>query len=138
MRPRCTTRPSSITATLSPSAGHHEVLLDEQDRGLLRLQLAEGADQVLDDRRRQALARLVDEDQRPRLADGARHRQHLLLPARELARRVQPELLQRREEAEDPVQPRRSSSPSWRALRAASTMFSFTVRSVKMPMLSGT
>ena len=31
-----------------------------------------------------------------------------------------------------------SSSPAWRARRAASTMFSLTVRSVKMPMLSGT
>ena len=32
----------------------------------------------------------------------------------------------------------RSSSSAWRALRAASSMFSCTVRSVKMPMLSGT
>ena len=74
---------------------------------LLRLQLAEGVDQVVDDRRRQALARLVDQQQLARLDDGARDRQHLLLPARQLAGRVEPELLQRREQAEDPVQPRR-------------------------------
>jgi hypothetical protein len=85
--------------------GHHEVLLHQQDGGLLALQFAKASMRLLDDRRRQALAGLVDQDQRTRLDDGAGHGQHLLLPAAELAGRVEPELLQRREQAEDPVQP---------------------------------
>src|ERR1019366_7209635 len=43
----------------------------------------------------------------PRLDHGAADREHLLLPARELAGRVEPELLQRRKEAEQPLEPRR-------------------------------
>jgi hypothetical protein len=42
-----------------------------------------------------------------RLDDRARNRQHLLLPARQLAGRVVPELLHRGEQREDPVQPLR-------------------------------
>src|SRR6185295_3440789 len=83
---------------------HVEVLLHQQDRGALALQLVERGDQVADDRWRQAFARFVDQQQRARLDDGARHRQHLLLAAAQLAGRVEPELLQRREQAEDPLE----------------------------------
>ena len=138
--PRCTTRPSSITATVSPSArGHAEVLLDQQDRGVAcAFSSRKRRDQVVDDRRRQALARLVDQQQRARLDDGARDRQHLLLPARQLAGRVAART------SSAPGRSRRSSpaarveSSARRAARAASSRFSRTVRSAKMPMLSGT
>ena len=47
---------------------HHEVLFDQQDRGILALQLAKGRRSgSADDRRRQALARLVDQQQFARL-----------------------------------------------------------------------
>src|SRR6187431_2039373 len=55
--------------------GHGEVLLDQQHRGRGRLQLAQGGDQVLHDRRRQALARLVDQEKAARLDHGAGDRQ---------------------------------------------------------------
>ena len=115
-------------------AGEGEVLLDHQQGGLAVLQLAEGVDHVGDDRRRQALGRLVDQQQAARLDDGAGHRQHLLLAAREMAGRQAPEALQRLEAGEDPVEPLWSGGPA----RAASTRFSCTVRSAKIAMLSGT
>ena len=68
-------------------AGEGEVLLDHQQGRLAVLQLAEGVDHVGDDGRRQPLGRLVDQQQPARLDDGARHRQHLLLAARQKARR---------------------------------------------------
>ena len=46
---------------------------------------------------------LVDQDQRTRLDDGAGHSQHLLLPARQLARRVEPKLFECREQTEDQI-----------------------------------
>ena len=64
--------------------------------------------------------------------------EHLLLPARQLAGRMVPELLQRREEAEQPFEPGAVDLLGVRAPRAASSMFSRTVRSAKMPMFSGT
>src|SRR5512133_2822911 len=81
-----------------------EVLLHQQDGGVGLLEFAEGRDHVLDDGRRETLARLVDQQQLARLDDGARHRQHLLLPAREQSRRMLPELLDRRKQAENPVE----------------------------------
>src|ERR1019366_9719060 len=71
-----------------PAAVHHrdavselackiEVLLHEQDGGVGPFEFTEGPDHVLDDGRRQTLARFVDEQQLPGLDDGARPRQHL-------------------------------------------------------------
>ena len=90
---------------------HHEVLLDQQDgraagafssrSASIRLLMIAGASPLLGSSISSSCARLDDR---------ARHRQHLLLPARQLAGRVLPELLQRREQAEDPVEPRASSS----------------------------
>jgi hypothetical protein len=80
-------RPSSITATVSPTARRHlEVLLHQQHGGALRLELPQRGHEVAHDGRREALAGLVDEDERTRLDDGARHGKHLLLAAAELAR----------------------------------------------------
>ena len=126
---------------VSPSAlAMREVLLDQQDRGL-RCASARA-------RRRSGSATIAGA--RPllgssissscaRLDHRARDRQHLLLAARELAGRIEPELLQRREEAEEPLEPRRvelvdACAP--RARRAACSRC--TVRSAKMPMFSGT
>jgi hypothetical protein len=64
--------------------GHREVLLDEEDRRRGRLQLAQGGDQVLHDRRREPLARLVDQEQAPRLDHRPGDREHLLLPPESL------------------------------------------------------
>jgi hypothetical protein len=72
----------------------------------LAFSCAKAANHVVDDRRRQALAGLVDDQQLARLDDRARHRQHLLLPAGQLAGRVVPELFHGGEQREDPLQPR--------------------------------
>src|ERR1039457_5359118 len=98
-----------------PAAVHHrdavpdlareiEILLHEQDGGVGSFELPDGSDHVLDDGRRQALARFVDEQQFPWFDDGAGHREHLLLPARQQPRGVLPEALQRRELAEDQLE----------------------------------
>src|SRR6478609_7526490 len=84
-----------------------EVLLDKQHRRLGALEVAQRGDQVEDDGGRQSLARLVDEQEAARLDHRARDREHLLLPARELPGGMEPELLQRREQAEQPVESRR-------------------------------
>ncbi len=61
-RPRWTTRPSSITATLSPSACATAKFCSTSRIVVARaLELAQRRDQVLHDRRREALARLVDQ-----------------------------------------------------------------------------
>ena len=87
-----------------------------------------------DDRRREALGRLVDQQQPARLDDRAGDRQHLLLAARQRAGARQPELLQRRKEAENPVQPRVVERP---LARAEHQVFP-TVRSENTAIVSGT
>ena len=122
MLSRCTMRPSSITTAMSPSASAKRKFCSTSRMVVSsRLQLLEGADHVVDDGRRDALGRLVDQDQPARLDDGAGDRQHLLLPARQHAGGMRPEPLERREEA------RRSSrarAASGGPPCAASTMFS--------------
>src|SRR5215218_5078235 len=83
-------------------ARHLEVLLDEEHRRLGALQVAQRGDQVEDDGRRETFAGLVDEEQAARLDHRAGDREHLLLTARELAGWIEPELLERREQAEQP------------------------------------
>ncbi len=95
-----------------------EVLLHHQDGGVGALQFAERLDHVGDDRGRESLGRLVDQQQLARLDDGARDRQHLLLPAGEVAG----ERSSRRSSA--PGRGRRSTPGAWpparpRAPRAA-------------------
>ena len=138
--PRWTTRPSSITATRSPSArATCEVLLDQQHRRLGALQLAQRGDQV--ERRSPAPGPC---SARRSAAGGAARPSRARSPASASAR----------PRACRPGRARTSSAPgrgrtatrgarvsSWsrrRAERAASSMFSATVRSAKMPMFSGT
>src|SRR5690606_39277364 len=81
-------------------AGEEEVLLHEQDSGLLR-DLAEGSDHAADDGRRQPFGRLVNEDEISWLDDGTGNRQHLFLSARKCIGLLGPEVLERRKERED-------------------------------------
>src|SRR5260370_4633829 len=60
-----------------------EILLDEEDREALRLQATDGGADLLDDHRRQALRRLVQQQQARARAEDARDGKQLLLAARE-------------------------------------------------------
>src|SRR5579872_4473497 len=82
-----------------------EILLDQQYGDAGALNLLQAIDQRPDDRRRETLGRLVDEQKPPRLDDGARDREHLLLTAGERAGARQPEFLQSRKKTENPLQP---------------------------------
>jgi hypothetical protein len=99
---------AAIAATISGEVGHRagvndaavvhhahevaefardaEILLDEQDRHAAALDFLEAFDQPDDDRRREALRRLVDQEQPARFDESARDRDHLFLSARERAR----------------------------------------------------
>src|SRR6516162_4575092 len=71
--------------TVGQSRGEAEILLDEQDREALALELGNGAADLLDDDWRETFRRFV-EHQEPRAgAQDPRDRQHLLLAAAELA-----------------------------------------------------
>ena len=107
MAPAWTMRPSSMTSTPSPrTRGGVEILLHEQDRFARLLQRLERLDHVAHDHRREALRRLVDEEQAARLRDRAGDGEHLLLAAGQMAGRQAPEPLQGRKQREDPVEPR--------------------------------
>ena len=77
---------------------HAEVLLDQQDREPFLLELLERLDQVLDDRRREPLGRLVHDQERRVREQRARDREHLLLAAGELRAAVSLALAEAREE----------------------------------------
>ncbi len=84
--------------------GEAEVLLHQDDGEPLLLQLGDGAADLLDDDRGEALGRLVEQQQmRPRAQD-AGDRQHLLLAAGELGALASQPLLHVREEREDALQ----------------------------------
>src|SRR4029077_9589865 len=75
-----------------------EVLLDQEDRHPLAVvQLAQDADQLLDDRRLDAFGRLVEEDQLRLAGEAARDGQQLLLAT---AQRAAPAIEQRRQARE--------------------------------------
>src|SRR5262249_42256867 len=61
-----------------------QILLHEENRESLGLQLADGRPDLLDDDRRQSLGGLVEEQQARPGAEDAADRQHLLLAPREL------------------------------------------------------
>src|SRR5688572_2685024 len=61
-----------------------EILLDQQDREALALQARDGAADLLHDHRREALGRLVEQQQARAGAQDARDGQHLLLAAGQL------------------------------------------------------
>src|SRR3954467_2516075 len=83
-----------------------KVLFHHQDRGVSLLEIAKRRDEILDDGRREALGRLVDQDQLARLHHRAGDGEHLLLAARQQSRRQMPEFLQRFEVTEDPIEAR--------------------------------
>ena len=88
--------------------------------------LARSRAQLLDDDRRQALQRLVEQEQRRVGHQRARDRQHLLLAAGELVALVAPPLVRGAGTA------RRSRSRSQRPGRAATVRFSSTVSDGKI------
>src|SRR5271165_93779 len=70
---------------IGQSRGEAEVLLDQEDGEAVALELGDGAADLLDDDRRQALGRLVEHEKARAGAQDPGDRQHLLLSARELA-----------------------------------------------------
>ena len=74
---------------LGDAADDGEVLLDEQHRALLADALERRRD-LGHEQRREALRRLVDEQDPVLVQERARDREHLLLAARERARRAAP------------------------------------------------
>ena len=86
-------------------ARHVEILFDQQDRRPARLLFQNAGNQIVDHRGSETLGRLVDDHQPPLLHDGARHGQHLFLPAGHQPGTVMPFGFQDREEAEHIFQP---------------------------------
>jgi hypothetical protein len=81
-----------------------EVLLDQDNRVALLLELADGRADLVDDHRGQALRRLVEQQEMCAGAQDAPDRQHLLLAARELGALALQALLDVGEEREDLVE----------------------------------
>src|SRR6185436_13402116 len=80
-----------------------EVLLDQQERQALALELPERLDHVLDDRRREPLRGLVHHHEARVRHERPPDREHLLLAARELRAAVALALGEPREELVDPL-----------------------------------
>ena len=123
MRPLCTMRPASITATASPSeratwkfCSTSRIVVSVFFSSVQRL------DHVVDDRRREALGRLVDQQRACLGSTMAREIASICFwPPESSARGQVPEFFHRRKEAEDPVQARLVER---RRARAASSRFS--------------
>src|SRR5207248_4893396 len=79
-------------------------LLDEQDRDAVGADLRERLEDALDDGRREAERRLVEQQHLRLRNQGARDRELLLLSAGERSGAAPPELPQDREELVDPLQ----------------------------------
>src|SRR5215467_11510594 len=75
-----------------------EILLDQQDREALALQLRDRAADLLDDHRRETFGRLVEQQQPRAGAQDAADREHLLLAAGELGSLAPKPLFQVRKE----------------------------------------
>src|SRR5262245_45542435 len=84
--------------------GEMEVLLDQQDGEAACLELADDLADALHDHRRQALGRLVEQQEAGAGAQDTADRQHLLLAARQLGALAAPALLQVGEELVDLLQ----------------------------------
>src|ERR1700741_1653547 len=85
--------------------GEAEILLDQQDGKPLALEGVDGAADLLDDDRGEALGRLVEQQQPRAGAQDAADREHLLLAARELRALARAEaLLEGGEKREDAVE----------------------------------
>src|SRR5712691_6499922 len=81
--------------------GEVKILLDQQNGEALRLERPDGLADLLDDDRRQALGRLVEQQQPRAGAQDAGDRQHLLLAAGELGALAAQALLEIGEQPED-------------------------------------
>ena len=77
-----------------------DVLLDQQDRSTLPLQLGDGLEDSFDHQGSQAQRRLVEQQQARPAHQGPADRQHLLLATRQGPARLPEALLQQREELE--------------------------------------
>ena len=126
--------PFSSTYTRSASVeGESHVLLGEQDREALALEPPDLLLEVLHHQGRQALRRLVQEQQLRIAHQGARDGEHLLLAAREEAALAVHQLAQLWEESNT----RSDVQPPGAEPRLATSRFSQTVRSAKMRRSSG-
>ena len=113
--------------------GEAEVLLDHHDRVALLAQRDDHLGELLHDHRRQALGDLVEQQQLGAGAQDARHRQHLLLAARQARALAGRALLQVREHRVDLLD---AHAARGRA-RGGSIRFSSADRLEKMPRSSG-
>ena len=95
--------PIMISCRFASDSRDAEVLLDQQDAQTVLLEPPEHLDQVLDDRRRQALRGLVHDQELRVGQQRASDRQHLLLAARELRATVLAALCETRKQVVDPV-----------------------------------
>src|SRR5271165_2933384 len=86
---------------IGKSRGEAEVLFDQEDGEAVALELGDGAADLLDDDRSQALGRLVEHEKARAGAQDPGDRQHLLLAARELAAAARKPLAQVGEERID-------------------------------------
>src|SRR5688572_18035022 len=80
---------------------HVRVLLHEEDRGAVAVQLGDGAEDLLHHERREPERGFVHEEQARARHERAPHREHLLLAAGERARLLRGALLQSREPLEN-------------------------------------
>src|SRR5204862_76207 len=83
--------------------GGTQVLLDQEHRKALALEIVEHRDDLLDDHGRQPLGRLVEQEQRRIEHERARDRKHLLLAAGELKAEVALARTQARKQLENPL-----------------------------------
>ena len=81
-----------------------DVLLDQQDRAALALELGDGLEDPLDHEWRQPEGRLIEQEQARPAHEGPPDRQHLLLAARQRPAGLLQPLLEQREESEHHVQ----------------------------------
>ena len=113
--------------------GEAEILLDQQDGEAAALERADHLADALHDHRREALGRLVEQQQVGAGAQDAADRQHLLLAARQLGALAAPALLEVGKQLVDLAEAH-AARP---CTRGGSSMFSSTLRLEKMPRSSG-
>ena len=90
------------------------VLLDqEHGEAVLRVEVADGAENLLRDQRREAERGLVEQQQARAAHQRAADRQHLLLAAGQRAAALAHALLQQREQREDALRGRRRNRRRW-------------------------
>ncbi len=94
--------------TVGQGRGEAEILLDQQNREPLPLELGDGAADLLDDDRREALGRFVEHQKSRAGPQDARNGQHLLLAAGQLAAAARQPLAQVGKEREDALHAHRA------------------------------